>query len=269
MARTIYASFSNTTQCEQAVGALLDYGVSEKDVSFVANESYQPTIRDTRSASDGAGMVPDTGYRGGSMRGGAVLDRPIDSYGVVESGKSEVDRDMNDDHADATTTIGVMQGSTVFGGQPVPITGTANVYDVSPDDSVEDPTHSAKTGISVTMAADAASGAATGAGWGLGAGVIAGLACLAIPGVGWVIGGGALATAIGAAAGTTVAGAIAGGVLGYLKDQGVPDHVAADHQSNLLAGGAVIAVTTPSGQVDTAMAESILHKYGATSVDTY
>ncbi len=44
-----------------------------------------------------------------------------------------------------------------------------------------------------------------------------------MPGVGLVVGGGALALAIGGALGTTAAGAVAGGMAGYLKDQGVSE----------------------------------------------
>ena len=48
-----------------------------------------------------------------------------------------------------------------------------------------------------------------------------GIAALFVPGVGWVLGGGALASAIVGAAAATAAGAAAGGVYGYLKDQGL------------------------------------------------
>src|SRR5205085_9990716 len=82
---------------------------------------------------------------------------------------------------------------------------------------------SAKTGLSTTTPADAGVGAAKGAGIGLGVGVLAALASIFVPGFGLVAGGGALATAIAGAVGTTAAGAIAGGVHGYLKDQGVPE----------------------------------------------
>ncbi|MCC6728473.1 MAG: hypothetical protein IT208_03955 [Chthonomonadales bacterium] len=127
----------------------------------------------------------------------------------------------------------------------------------------------AKGGITTTTPGDAASGAAKGAGIGLGVGVIAALAAIAVPGFGLVAGGGALATAIGAAAGTTAAGAVAGGAYGYLKDQGVPDRVAEDYNAALEQGGALLAVTLPSGDVDRPTAEGVLAKYGAGAVSTY
>jgi hypothetical protein len=127
----------------------------------------------------------------------------------------------------------------------------------------------AKSGISTTTSGDAASGAAKGAGLGLGVGVLAGLASLAIPGFGLVLGGGALATALAGAAGATAAGAVAGGVTGYLKDQGVPEHAAEPYHEAFERGGAVLAVHTPSNDIDATTVENILDKYGATNINAY
>lgn len=127
----------------------------------------------------------------------------------------------------------------------------------------------AKQGLSTTTPGDAAAGAAKGAGIGLGVGVLAALASLIIPGFGLVAGGGALATAIAGAAGATAAGAVAGGVHGFLKDQGVPDQAALDYDHAVKTGGAVLAITVPSGDVDEATCREILSKYNAQNVNTY
>lgn len=127
----------------------------------------------------------------------------------------------------------------------------------------------AKSGISTTTLEDAGVGAAKGAGIGLGVGVLAGLASLAIPGFGLVLGGGALATALAGAAGATVAGAAAGGVTGYLKDQGVPEHAAQPYHEHFERGGCVLAVTVPSNDVGQATAEDVLEKYGAVNINAY
>src|SRR5205807_3633374 len=122
----------------------------------------------------------------------------------------------------------------------------------------------AKQGISTTTPGDAGAGAAKGAGIGLGVGALVALASMIVPGFGLVMGGGALATAIAGAAGATAAGAVAGGVHGYLKDQGVPEDVAAIYDEAYHGGGALIAVTVPSGDIDEMKAREILAKYGAT-----
>lgn len=127
----------------------------------------------------------------------------------------------------------------------------------------------AKSGISTTTPADAGVGAAKGAVVGLGVGTIAALASLLIPGIGLVVGGGALAIAIAGAAGATGAGAVAGAVTGYLKDQGVEEHIAKTLATTVQSGGSMFAVQVPSGKVDEQQARSILEKYGADNVHSY
>lgn len=101
---------------------------------------------------------------------------------------------------------------------------------------------SAEKGITTTTPGDAASGAMKGGAVGLGVGALAAIASLVVPGFGLVVGGGALATAIGGALGTTAAGAVAGGAVGYLKDQGIEDHVAEKYAGELERGGALVSV---------------------------
>lgn len=115
--------------------------------------------------------------------------------------------------------------------------------------------------ITTTTAEDAMAGAAKGAGIGLAAGTLAALAAVLIPGVGLVLGGGALALALTGVAGTAAAGAVAGGVTGYLKDQGVPPDWAHKHGEVLQGGGALITVSPTDEDVDLATIELMLRKY--------
>lgn len=126
----------------------------------------------------------------------------------------------------------------------------------------------AEEGITTTTVGDAASGAVKGAGVGLAAGTLAALAAVLIPGVGLVLGGGALALAIGGVAGSTAAGAVAGGALGFLKDQGVPDEAIQGYHKVLEAGGAMITVSPTDEKIDAATIESVLAKYGG-SIASY
>lgn len=178
---TLYATFEDTSQAQQAAAALLDHGFAKDHLSLVAN-------------------VPHVGV-------------------VAAEGAAE----------------------------PV------------------DPIASAKSGISTTTSADAAVGAAKGAGVGLLVGGLAALASLFIPGFGLVIGGGALATALMAATGTAAAGALAGGVTGFLVDQGIPHEVAVDLEKAMKHGGAIIAVALGRDE-HLAQAKEILSKYKASSV---
>lgn len=124
----------------------------------------------------------------------------------------------------------------------------------------------AKHGISTTTGEDAAAGARKGAAVGLGVGIIAAIASIVVPGFGLVAGSGALATAIAGGLGTTAGGAIAGGVVGYLQDQGVETHVAEEYARDMEAEGALIAIEVPSGKVDLTAAQEIFSKYGGRNV---
>lgn len=116
--------------------------------------------------------------------------------------------------------------------------------------------------ISVTTPADAAAGAAIGAGTGLGLGALALAVALFVPGFGWVTGGGALATGLLATLGTTAAGAVTGGVAGYLMDMGMPTEVAQEIKHELGEEGAILSVDIAGGTLTTFEVENILRKYG-------
>ena len=135
-----------------------------------------------------------------------------------------------------------------------------NAYKANADGGTKSE-HMAKQGITTTTPADAASGSAKGAGVGLVAGAVAALAAVFIPGVGLVLGGGALALALGGMAGTTVAGAIAGGATGYLRDQGMPPEKVEEYSSVLGTGGAIVTVSPVDEKVDNATIEEMLRKY--------
>lgn len=131
------------------------------------------------------------------------------------------------------------------------------------EDSDKTAVEQATDGITTTTGADAASAAGKGAGAGLVVGAIAALASLVIPGFGIVTGGGALATALAGLAGTTVGGAIAGGVAGYLQDQGVPEKIALDSEKALKNGNAIVIVSYPTGDLGEFEIREIFNKYSA------
>jgi len=146
------------------------------------------------------------------------------------------------------------------------------VLPVSPGDTeqgiqdAENTMSGAEKGLTTTTGADAAVGATKGAFVGFGVGALAVLASILVPGVGLVVGGGALATALAGAAATTVAGSVAGGVTGFLKDQGVPaDEIT--HFTNVYeGGGAILTVTAPSNGHSASDIEAILGKYDSAQV---
>ena len=124
----------------------------------------------------------------------------------------------------------------------------------------------AEHGMTVTTPGDAKIGAEKGLGIGLGVGVLAGLAALAVPGFGLVIGGGALAIAAAGAAGAGAAGALAGAVTGYLKDQGADEYVVRYVTDWLHAGNVVINVNMDPETMTQSEAHALILKYQGTEL---
>src|SRR5262249_39837932 len=95
-------------------------------------------------------------------------------------------------------------------------------------------------------------------------GWLVGIGALAIPGIGPVVAGGALATAFGIAGGTAVAGAgigaAAGGILGALIGMGIPEEEARYLGQRVGEGGTLVTVT--SGVERAARAVDILRSEG-------
>lgn len=234
MGNTIYASFNDSSLAEKAAGALLDRGVRAEDLSIVQKEDGVATVANYDAANYPEGYV--------------------------------------DPNTAVSTTMSPPAAASMYATTPPaqpgqPIVAEHNVHFA--DEDKGDIEGAAKTGISTTTAADAGAGALKGTAWGAGIGAIAAIASLAIPGFGLVIGGGALAAAIGGMVATTGAGAIAGAVTGYLKDQGMDEHVISHYENVVTNGGAILAVTIPSGNVSEFDAQTVLEKYGATQINSY
>lgn len=263
----LYASFADPSLAEQAAGALLDYGVQKEDISVVANDQYVKT-RETNMGTPGqAGdRVAETGDRAASAVTGAFgAEGTSAGYSAAAA-----ERGMKADAEGTGRRVQVYDDTSVAADTGGASTSAMNAQVGNGDTEDTGGTEAAaKQGISVTTPEDAGEGAVKGTGWGLAAGIAASLAALAVPGVGLVLGGGALASALGLTALGAGAGAVAGGVTGYLKDQGVPADAADRYHGAVQSGGAVLSLNVPSGKVDQATAESVLSKYGAADVNTY
>ncbi len=257
MAQTIYASFTDVDQAERAAGALLDHGVSKEDISLVAQASGTRRFQEQEVgvsnpeqayAIAGEGSFATSPFNApNDLNIGAYPDpaRPSTIGGLPIGDSTEYDSSRTDRYADNNL-------------------GEPNYHkDHSQAEAI------AKSGITTTTPEDAGVGALKGTGIGLGIGILAGLAALVVPGVGLVVGAGALAGALGVAASTTVAGAAVGGLVGYLKDQGVPESDAQRFHHAVGSGGALLAVSIPSNGVDLQETEVLLNKYGAADISSY
>lgn len=226
------------------------------------------------------GVVPDHGLAGGPYSGslGAISPLSMGSLGVVGPISENSDPGYDTTYEGARRSDyqepekNLPPTKSMDEGLEEPISGAqltgADSSGVQTDGG-DDPEATAKRGITTTTAKDAGSGAMKGAGVGLGVGAAAALVSLLVPGVGLVVGGGALAAALGGMAATAAGGAVAGGVVGYLKDQGVEEDAAREYAGVVENGGAFLSVRLPSEDVSESEVRELLIKYGATRSDIH
>jgi hypothetical protein len=262
MSNILYASFSDALSAERAVGALLDHGVRKEDVSVVSSHNAK-TIEHPRSDVEGVAYEPIFGYNAAL---GAVAVPPIYTDIPARSAPAGEAEGVPRSEVSASSELPDAQRNLNDNTNQAAASGARGAGDYV--DTSKDTEDVAKSGITTTTAKDAEEGALKGTAWGAGLGILAGLAALIVPGVGLVYGGGALALAIAGAAGTTAAGAAAGAVTGLLVDQGVDVKSAEDYQDTIDKGGALFAVTVPSGAVSEENAQHLLLKYGSFTIST-
>ncbi|KYC36160.1 histidine kinase [Scytonema hofmannii PCC 7110] len=113
----------------------------------------------------------------------------------------------------------------------------------------------------------AKAGAVTGGALGGLGGLLVGLGALAIPGIGPVIAGGAVATALATTAAGAGIGAAAGGVTGGLVGLGIPENRAKVYNDRLNRGDYLIIVDGTEDEVR--RAETILKRHGIQEFDTF
>jgi hypothetical protein len=225
----------------------------------MATETIYALFQSVSDAERAIGALEDHGIPSGQI--GVITRQPaqeVDSETVSTSYHRVTD--------DRGTSIGqpMAQYAPTFGSTvPGIVPGTSTP--ATPQDTADNVEEVGKHGITTTTASDAGAGAGVGAGIGLVAGLLAAAASLTIPGVGIVLAGGAVAGAIAAAAATTAAGAMVGGVAGYLNDMGMPEQAATRFEDRVLEGDYLISVMMDTSQYDEV--KSLLLKYNAAGVD--
>src|SRR5262245_2545860 len=106
-------------------------------------------------------------------------------------------------------------------------------------------------------------GTVTGASVGAVLGGVAGLAALAIPGIGPLLAAGPIAAALGA-----LTGGALGGLVGSFSGLGIPTEHAKSYDAAVRAGGVVLAVRVPDRAVDE-RASRVLDQHGARERASY
>ena len=95
---------------------------------------------------------------------------------------------------------------------------------------------------------------------------MAGLAGLAIPGIGPILAAGPIAAALGGALGGAGLGAVTGGLIGALTDMGVPEHEAR-HYENAVREGKTLLTVRAQDDASAERVASILENCGPVDIE--
>ncbi len=225
----------------------------------MAAQRIYALFQDVSDAERAIGALEDRGVPRANI--GVAARRPAEAEeaGRVRDGFTRVTDGTDQRQGEPVVTYEPQPGTL----PPAALAGT-----IAPTSSVDTPQNVenvGKEGITTTTPEDAAAGAAVGAGVGLVGGLLAAAAALMVPGLGLVLAGGALATAIGAAVGTTVAGAAVGGVVGYFRDMGMGEQAASHFADRVAEGDYLVTAMIDSEQYDDF--KRLLLKYNAAGVD--
>jgi len=119
---------------------------------------------------------------------------------------------------------------------------------------------------SAELTSGAGKGAGIGAALGGVGGLIAGIAGLAIPGIGPILAAGPIAAALGGALGGAGLGAAAGGIIGALTDMGVPEDEARHYEDQVRQGKSLVTVRADDDN-EADRASDIMDVQGAVDIE--
>jgi hypothetical protein len=225
----------------------------------MAQQTIYALFQDVADAERAIGALQDHGVPAASIGVAARRASEEEEAGRIRTGFTRLTDGQ---------TIGQGEPEVAYTAQPGTLPAAALANTAAPSTPVDTSNNVAvvgKEGLTTTTPQDAAAGAAVGSGVGLVAGLLAAAAALTIPGFGLVLGGGVLAAAFGATVATTAAGAAVGGVTGYLRDMGMPEHAAVNVHDRLREGDYLLTVSVDSVQYDDI--KRLLLKYNAVGVD--
>ena len=234
----IAANFVEPDAAARAIGALEDHGIHARQISVATPATHTSDRITTGIAQDGENT--DVTVSSKTAHSPSVF-RDADGFLEVQTDDPPTPTDMN----------AVSEGRR----------GSSSTL-TTPDNPIA---AEGERALTTTTPEDALRGAAAGGLAGLGLGLLAGAAALMIPGVGPVLAIGPLWMALAGTAGTAAAGVVTGGVVGYLRDMGMPSTVADHHADGLTRGSVVVTVHLDSHN-NPQTVSGLLQKYGGLDV---
>ena len=260
MQPTLFASFQSGEQAETLVGALLEAGVPPEDISVVvaedgsANEIGEPHLAENPigkiMADSGEGGATLFGHRAEQTSGSYVYESPVGGGISTDSPDDDVSgiEDMDDGQSAAEQMTYPQSAQSYASQERFDVAQGANT-------GFFNTTRPGKEGFGPAQPDDDNLPGESE------------LTSITVPGIGLVLGDGALATAIvGAGIATERGGNPAADIEEYLTDQMVPKDLAWMLAKDFREGGAVFAVATPPGAANSEVIEEVLGSIGARNV---
>jgi len=260
MLPTMFASYLSREQAERLVGALLEAGVPAEDLSVVVRTDPSPPGEKTHlcESRDGLAIVdsgegnsPMFGHSAKETEGSFLYESRIGGGISTSSPDDDVSTvDEMDDSQTAAEEMSYPANAKSYSSQErLDVTRATNTgFFNTTDPGLE--------GLGLTDTGEESYGIHE-----------SDISSVIVPGVGLVIGDGALATSlVGAGVATEVGGAPAATILEYLEDTGVPYELAFMLAKDFRTGGAIVAIATPPGGLDLEITQRLLEENGARNV---
>ena len=219
MTETVIGVFEDHNHAEQAIHDLKQAGFRDDQVGFVVRHRGE----EKTETSEGRGVVAGGIISGLLGAAGALLlpiIGPTDASNVVTSGVPVAERAIDRIRGEREE-----ESKAAVNGEPV----------TAADEEAE--MAEEKRRREIDEGSDAVSGAVLG-------GFLGAAGALLIPGIGPVVAGGILITALGGAA----IGATTGGVIGAFVNMGLPEHNAHHYAREFEAGRTIVTVKTDGRQ---------------------
>lgn len=272
------AAFANAHEAESAAGELLDGGVSVDGISLIVGDEYASRIlsldentaplyleNDLTASPAGDDSVDVTNVRDPMTTPSYVKSvqsdffespEPILHESPIGGGISTATPD------DSVSGIEEMDDGQAVAEDLLYPGGPVDSRELEMADIDSDPEFVSSTGMIDSTLGKKSGGAIMGPELGTAAGALAALNAFDIPDVGVVFGEGDLATSVADAGETPVAG----GILGYLEQAGVPQEFALRCTASFERGGAILEVRAPAGDLEEEDVQTILTRNGAREI---
>jgi len=230
----ISALFDDTLSAQAAITELRDIGIAADNISVISRN--EDSVAAAGAVDDADVAQEDLGEEGITFSMSEELpndeDLPTTTAQMTGTPRAEQtpESDMvrrNDASSNADVDI-----YTDFPDRP----GDVNPSSPAAATAAETATEQTALGYGE----ESAGSAVVGAGLGGIAGLLAGIAALAVPGVGPILAAGPLAVALGG----MLAGGAAGGIIGALSTEGIPEEYARQYAASIQEGHTLVSVRT-------------------------